>query len=273
MPCGNCRAALPAAHPGTSRFERTSARASRPPAAGRTMTGLRSRAPVMRVEHAGRTRYCGSSDRTTHRRNPRPVVLRHERRLRVCGHCPHPGPSTAARGVRRDAALRPRYATAAGMTPGRPTPEGRCGGSRRARRPLRAVRLRRPTPLDAVRRYNLFCGGGAMPPRWGLGFLAPRELQAQRQPGACRGRGVTASAGMPCDVIGLEPGWHSASYPCTFGGARTVSTKPARFVKALLRRGFPREPLGSTPTSRPRLASTKASCRTQAPTRCGRHCA
>lgn len=27
-----------------------------------------------------------------------------------------------------------------------------------------------PTPMDVVRRYNLFCGGGALPPRWGLGF-------------------------------------------------------------------------------------------------------
>jgi alpha-D-xyloside xylohydrolase len=27
-----------------------------------------------------------------------------------------------------------------------------------------------PTTLDAVRRYNLFNGGGALPPRWGLGF-------------------------------------------------------------------------------------------------------
>ena len=27
-----------------------------------------------------------------------------------------------------------------------------------------------PTPLQAVRRFNLFCGGGCLPPRWGLGF-------------------------------------------------------------------------------------------------------
>src|SRR5438067_1729957 len=27
-----------------------------------------------------------------------------------------------------------------------------------------------PTPLDAVRRFNLFNGGGCLPPRWGLGF-------------------------------------------------------------------------------------------------------
>ena len=27
-----------------------------------------------------------------------------------------------------------------------------------------------PKPLDVVRRYNLFNGGGCLPPRWGLGF-------------------------------------------------------------------------------------------------------
>ena len=27
-----------------------------------------------------------------------------------------------------------------------------------------------PTTLDAVRRFNLFNGGGVLPPRWGLGF-------------------------------------------------------------------------------------------------------
>ncbi|MDP4291695.1 MAG: ABC transporter substrate-binding protein, partial [Bacteroidota bacterium] len=27
-----------------------------------------------------------------------------------------------------------------------------------------------PTALDAVRRYNLYSGGGSLPPRWGLGF-------------------------------------------------------------------------------------------------------
>ena len=27
-----------------------------------------------------------------------------------------------------------------------------------------------PTMLDVVRRYNLYCGGGVLPPRWALGF-------------------------------------------------------------------------------------------------------
>jgi hypothetical protein len=38
-----------------------------------------------------------------------------------------------------------------------------------------------PTPLDAVRRYNLFTGGGPLPPRWGLGFSqrVPRLFSAE----------------------------------------------------------------------------------------------
>ena len=28
-----------------------------------------------------------------------------------------------------------------------------------------------PSPMDVVRRFNLLCGGGALPPMWGLGFL------------------------------------------------------------------------------------------------------
>src|SRR5690606_4491144 len=27
-----------------------------------------------------------------------------------------------------------------------------------------------PKAIDAVSRYNLYCGGGVLPPRWGLGF-------------------------------------------------------------------------------------------------------
>jgi hypothetical protein len=39
-----------------------------------------------------------------------------------------------------------------------------------------------PTPLDAVRRYNLYSGGGVLPPKWGLGFLhrVPTLFTAQQ---------------------------------------------------------------------------------------------
>ncbi len=35
-------------------------------------------------------------------------------------------------------------------------------------------------PLEVVQRYNLFNGGGVLPPRWGLGFLAPHAYPEQR---------------------------------------------------------------------------------------------
>ncbi|MAG58926.1 MAG: ABC transporter substrate-binding protein [Planctomycetes bacterium] len=92
-----------------------------------------------------------------------------------------------------------------------------------------------PTPLDAVRRFVLFSGGGAMPPRWGLGFT-------HRTPTRFTAKQITAEVdafdahGFPLDFIGLEPGWHSAAYPCTFEWDRERFPDPVGVVKALLDR-------------------------------------
>jgi alpha-D-xyloside xylohydrolase len=72
-----------------------------------------------------------------------------------------------------------------------------------------------PTMLDAVRRYNLFCGGGALPPKWGLGFMtrtptAYTAAQVLSEVAAFRERSI------PLDMIGLEPGWHDHAYPTSF---------------------------------------------------------
>jgi len=72
-----------------------------------------------------------------------------------------------------------------------------------------------PTMLDAVRRYNLFDGGGALPPKWGLGFMARTPLaysaaQVLDEVAQFRARGI------PLDMIGLEPGWHDHAYPTSF---------------------------------------------------------
>ena len=94
-----------------------------------------------------------------------------------------------------------------------------------------------PTPLDVVRRYNLFFGGGCLPPRWGLGFWhrTPTKFTAEQ---------VAAEAteyrrrGFPCDVIGLEPGWHTASYPCTYQWSPDRFPDPAAFTAAMATDGF-----------------------------------
>lgn len=93
-----------------------------------------------------------------------------------------------------------------------------------------------PTTLDAVRRYNLYCGGGCLPPRWGLGFT-------QRVPRLYTSSDVENEAdlfmqrGFPLDFIGLEPGWQSKSYPCTFEWDRNRFPDPASFIKTMKDKG------------------------------------
>ncbi len=91
--------------------------------------------------------------------------------------------------------------------------------------------------LDVVSRYNLFCGGGAMPPLWGLGFW--HRLHAHTDAaGAEQEVAEFQERGFPLDVIGLEPGWMSKSYPCTFEWQKKRFPDPAAFSKGLLDRGI-----------------------------------
>lgn len=89
-----------------------------------------------------------------------------------------------------------------------------------------------PTPLDAVRRFNLFNGGGPLPPRWGLGFT-------QRVHRLYSSDEVIAEAeefeerGFPLDFIGLEPGWQSKSYPNTFEWDKGRFPQPEKMLKEL----------------------------------------
>lgn len=72
-----------------------------------------------------------------------------------------------------------------------------------------------PSLREAVQRYNLFSGGGPVPPRWGLGFWYRTETdfsQAEVLKFAEEFRGRK----IPCDVLGLEPHWQSHSYSCSF---------------------------------------------------------
>ncbi|AHF15526.1 glycoside hydrolase family 31 protein [Niabella soli] len=92
-----------------------------------------------------------------------------------------------------------------------------------------------PTALDAVRRYNLFNGGGALPPRWGLGFT-------QRVKSLFTSDEVKAEVdsfrlkGYPLDFVGLEPGWQSRAYPGTFEWDKKRYPDPAGFVKDMLKK-------------------------------------
>ena len=94
-----------------------------------------------------------------------------------------------------------------------------------------------PSILRAVQRFNLYTGGGFIPPKWGLGFI-------QRTPTLFSDRNVLAEAAafddhdFPLDVIGLEPGWQSMSYPCTFEWDRTRFPDPDAFLRSMKAMGI-----------------------------------
>lgn len=89
-----------------------------------------------------------------------------------------------------------------------------------------------PTALDAVRRYNLFSGGGVLPPKWGLGFFQ-RMPTLSTADQVVNEAGEFATRGYPLDVIGLEPGWQSAAYPGTFVWDSTRFPDPTGFIRRL----------------------------------------
>lgn len=86
-----------------------------------------------------------------------------------------------------------------------------------------------PTMLDAVKRYNIFSGGGVMPPEWGLGFWYRMDAQVNQEQALALAREFRSSK-IPCDVIGLEPGWQTHAYSCTFVWNKEHFPDPQGFV-------------------------------------------
>lgn len=68
---------------------------------------------------------------------------------------------------------------------------------------------------DIVSQYNMLSGGGCDVPEWGLGVL-------YRCYAKYTGNEIIKTAeyfrdnDIPCDIIGLEPGWQSSSYSCSY---------------------------------------------------------
>jgi alpha-D-xyloside xylohydrolase len=88
-----------------------------------------------------------------------------------------------------------------------------------------------PDMLNAVKRYNIFSGGGFVPPEWGLGFWYRNEARAT-QHDAIAIANEFRDRKIPCDVLGLEPGWQSHAYPCTFEWDKERFPDPADFVQS-----------------------------------------
>ena len=93
-----------------------------------------------------------------------------------------------------------------------------------------------PSMLDVVRRYNLYNGGGCLPPKWGLGFWhrTPALYNSQQVLDEVK---QFAEHQFPLTVIGLEPGWQSKSYPCTYEWDKNRFPDPVSFINTLKQKG------------------------------------
>lgn len=93
------------------------------------------------------------------------------------------------------------------------------------------------TIVDIVSQYNLFAGGGCDVPAWGLGVMYRAYARSTEED-------IKAFANyferkdIPCDVIGLEPGWQSGSYSCTYEWDRERFPHYAEMIAELRSRGL-----------------------------------
>jgi alpha-D-xyloside xylohydrolase len=88
-----------------------------------------------------------------------------------------------------------------------------------------------PGMQDAVKRYNVFSGGGFVPPEWDLGFWYRSAARATHEDVLATAKEFRDRK-IPCDVLGLEPGWQSHAYSCTFAWDQGRFPDPAGFVKS-----------------------------------------
>ena len=93
------------------------------------------------------------------------------------------------------------------------------------------------TMLDVVRRFNLYNGGGVLPPKWGLGFWQRvptlySDAQVKDEVNEFKKRGF------PLSVIGLEPGWMTRAYPCSYQWDPGRFPDPEAFVRDMGNQGI-----------------------------------
>lgn len=93
------------------------------------------------------------------------------------------------------------------------------------------------TTLEVVQRYNLFFGGGVIPPKWGLGFWHRMHTESS-DADVLKEIQDFEDNDFPLDVIGLEPGWQSFAYPCSYDWDSTRFPNPENFVQTLDQKGI-----------------------------------
>lgn len=91
--------------------------------------------------------------------------------------------------------------------------------------------------LDITAQYNMLSGGGCDAPEWALGVL-------YRANGSYDAKQIEDTAkymidnNIPCDIIGIEPGWQTHAYSCSYMWNKEKFPDPAGFITNLKKMGF-----------------------------------
>ena len=94
-----------------------------------------------------------------------------------------------------------------------------------------------PTMLDAVRRYVLFSGGGAVPPMWGMGVVYRGKSDFTAAACLRLARSFREQA-IPCDIFGLEPGWQTRAYSSSFVWDKARFPDPDDYIRQMRDLGY-----------------------------------
>ena len=94
-----------------------------------------------------------------------------------------------------------------------------------------------PTLQNVMQRYNLFSGGGSLPPLWGLGF----QYRAKASSTADQVQKIAdyfREKKIPCDVMGLEAGWQTNAYSSSFVWNKANFPNPENFTQSMTGKGY-----------------------------------
>ncbi len=90
---------------------------------------------------------------------------------------------------------------------------------------------------DVVSQYNMFSGGGADVPEWGLGVLYRCSVKYDQEQVIECAR-YFREKDIPCNTIGLEPGWHTHAYSCTYKWNPKLFPDPESFTHCMRELGY-----------------------------------
>jgi len=90
---------------------------------------------------------------------------------------------------------------------------------------------------DVVAQYNMLSGGGCDAPEWGLGVLY-RAYAKSTEDDIKKTADYFIENKIPCDILGLEPGWQTNTYSCSYEWDKERFPNYRDTVKYLIDKGF-----------------------------------